>query len=227
MQYLGDYAEDYNDLNFKFNTHKADGTPSVFSGTVCVYKSNEVSPSTEGITLSIDFNSVVGSNNVKIDLSSDAFYEKAKDYQVAVLSGVVDSVTVNGAELASFSIENRFNDKTGYALSPSGIVDVWSYSNRTLTSVDNAFPRGEAVNNLTFLMKSSTNHVSGATGLTVSGVVRKDSGSFAEVTGSISEIAYGLYGIDTISTDEMDAKVVTLRFFATGADDTFIELITI
>ena len=227
MQYLGDYAEDYNDLNFKFNTHKADGTPSTFSGTVCVHKSNEVSSSTAGVTLSINFNSTTGLNNVKLDLSSDAFYEKQKDYQVLVSSGVVDSISVTGTELASFSIENRFNDKTGYALSPSGIVDVWTYNNRTLTSIDNAFPRGEAVNDLTFLMKSSTNHVSGATGLTVSGVVRKDSGSFAEVTGSISEIAYGLYGIDEISSTEMDAKIITLRFFATGADDTFIELITI
>lgn len=227
MQYLGDYTEDYNDINFKFNTHKADGTPSPFSGNVCVYKSNNTSSSTAGITLTINFNSITGLNNVKIDSSSDSFYEKQKDYQVLVSSGVVDSISVTGTELASFSIENRFNDKTGYSLSPSGVVDIWAYSNRTLTSVDNAFPRGEAVNNLTFLMKSSTNHVSGAAGLTVSGVVRKDSGSFAEVTGSISEIAYGLYDIDTISADEMNADIITLRFFATGADDTFIELITI
>ncbi len=133
--------------------------------------------------------------------------------QISLSSGAVTAGTVS--------------DKTGYALSPSGVADVWTYSSRTLTSVDNAFPKGEAVNNLTFLMKSSTNHVSGATGLTVSGVVRKDSGSFAEVTGSISEIAYGLYDIDTISADEMNADIITLRFFATGADDTFIELITI
>jgi hypothetical protein len=108
MQHLGNYVEDYADLNFKFSTQKADGTPiALVDGVVSVYKSNSATQSTEGVTLSADFDSVTGLNNVKIDLSSNAFYEVAKDYSVIITAGTVDGVSVVGAVLASFSIENR------------------------------------------------------------------------------------------------------------------------
>lgn len=112
MQYLGDYAEDYATLNFKFSTHKADGTPATLSGTpaISVYKANGTTQSTAGITLSVDFDSVTGLNNVLIDLSADAFYAVANDYQVVITTGTVDSVSVVGTVLAHFSIENRFNE---------------------------------------------------------------------------------------------------------------------
>lgn len=112
MQYLGDYAEDYATLNFKFSTHKADGTPATLSGTpaISVYKANGTTQSTAGITLTADFDSVTGLNNVLIDLSADAFYAVANDYQVVITTGTVDSVSVIGTVLAHFSIENRFNE---------------------------------------------------------------------------------------------------------------------
>ena len=111
MQYLGDYAEDYATLNFKFSTHKADGTPIALAGTpaISVYKANGTTQSTAGITLSVDFDSVTGLNNVLIDLSADAFYAVASDYQVVITTGTVDSVSVVGTVLAHFSIENRNN----------------------------------------------------------------------------------------------------------------------
>ena len=119
MQYLGDYAEDYATLNFKFSTHKADGTPATLSGTpaISVYKANGTTQSTAGITLSVDFDSVTGLNNVLIDLSADAFYAVASDYQVVITTGTVDSVSVVGTVLAHFSIENRFNEVNVTAIS--------------------------------------------------------------------------------------------------------------
>jgi hypothetical protein len=86
--------------------------------------------------------------------------------------------------------------------------------------------RGIALSNFTFMMKDSSDHVSGMTGLTVSGQIKKDAGAFAAVTGVISEIAYGVYSINTISSLEMTANVITLRFSAVGADDTIIEIVT-
>ena len=128
MQYLGDYAEDYATLNFKFSTHKADGTPIALAGTpaISVYKANGTTQSTAGVTLTTDFDSVTGLNNVLIDLSADAFYAVANDYQVVITTGTVDSVSVVGTVLAHFSIENRFNetvvsDKTGFSLSDAGV----------------------------------------------------------------------------------------------------------
>lgn len=115
MQYLGDYAEDYATLNFKFSTHKADGTPIALAGTpaVSVYKGNGTTQSTAGITLSVDFDGVTGLNNVLIDLSADAFYAPGNDYSVVITTGTVNSVSVVGTVLAHFSIENRYELQTG------------------------------------------------------------------------------------------------------------------
>jgi len=98
MQYLGDYPEDYATLNFKFSTHKADGTPIALAGTpvISVYKANGTTQSTAGITLTVDFDSVTGLNNVLIDLSADAFYAVGNDYSAVITTGTVDSVSVVG-----------------------------------------------------------------------------------------------------------------------------------
>jgi len=112
MKYLGDYAEDYATLNFKFHSRTLAQVPATLSGTpaISVYKANGTTQSTAGITLSVDFDSVTGLNNVLIDLSADAFYAVANDYQVVITTGTVNSVSVVGTVLAHFSIENRFNE---------------------------------------------------------------------------------------------------------------------
>ncbi len=84
--------------------------------------------------------------------------------------------------------------------------------------------RNVALPKFTFLMTDSTNH-NPATGLTVSGSVRKDGGSSASLTDTVTELANGEYEVD-ISATEMDAAVVRLRFTATGADDLVITLLT-
>ena len=148
MQYLGDYAEDYATLNFKFSTHKADGTPIALAGTpaISVYKANGTTQSTAGITLSADFDSVTGLNNVLIDLIADAFYAVANDYQVVITTGTVDSVSVVGTVLAHFSIENRFNetvvsDKTGFSLSDAGVDAIFDRNSSLSISFENLINR--------------------------------------------------------------------------------------
>ena len=148
MQYLGDYAEDYATLNFKFSTHKADGTPIALAGTpaISVYKANGTTKSTAGVTLTTDFDSVTGLNNVLIDLSADAFYAVANDYQVVITTGTVDSVSVVGTVLAHFSIENRFNetvvsDKTGFSLSDAGVDAIFDRNSSLSISFENLINR--------------------------------------------------------------------------------------
>ena len=78
MLQLGDYAEDYADVNFKFVSNASDGTPTTLAGSpvLKVYKSNEDGTEINtGLTLSVDFDGVTGLNNVKIDLNAAAFYE--------------------------------------------------------------------------------------------------------------------------------------------------------
>ena len=80
MSYIGDYAEDFATLNFKFTTVDATGVPTVLAGTpvISVYKANGLTQSTAGITLTVDFDSVVGLNNVLIDVVAQNTIQSTK-----------------------------------------------------------------------------------------------------------------------------------------------------
>ena len=110
MKYLGNLTEDQV-IDFKFSTHKADGTPiTLANGVVKVYKDNATDTEINtGVTLSVDFDGVTGLHNVNIDTSAAAFYAVASDYNVVITVGTVDGVSVVGTVLATFSIENRLN----------------------------------------------------------------------------------------------------------------------
>ena len=113
MKYLGNLTEDQI-IDFKFSTHKADGTPiTLANGAVKVYKGNATDTEINtGVTLSVDFDGVTGLHNVNIDTSAAAFYAVANDYSVVITAGTVDSVSVVGTVLATFSIENRFGSSS-------------------------------------------------------------------------------------------------------------------
>ena len=113
--YLGDFKED-GDIFFKFTTRAfATGIPTTLDGSpvLSVYK-DEGGAATEKTTaeayfdLDVDHDSIAGWNNVRIDLSGDAFFATGADYSVVITTGTVDSVNVFGENLANFSIENRF-----------------------------------------------------------------------------------------------------------------------
>jgi len=128
MSYIGDYAEDYATLNFKFTTVDSDGAPATLtSGVIKVYTGSATgTESTAGITLAADFDGVTGLNNVLIDLSSNAFYATGADYHVVITTGTVDSVSVVGYVVGSFSIENRYMKGTdsAYTGTPPTSADI-------------------------------------------------------------------------------------------------------
>lgn len=107
--YLGDYENDYADLNVKFTTRNASGAPTTLAGTpaVRVYKSNGLAETALGITLTVDFDGRTGLNNVKVDLSSDAFYAPGEDYSIVITAGTVGGNSVVGEVIGNFSIDNR------------------------------------------------------------------------------------------------------------------------
>ena len=106
---LGDFTEDAV-IDFKFHTHKEDGTPITLAGSpaLAVYKSNGVVESTAGITLTVDFDSRTGMHHVRVDTSSNAFYTASNSYQVVITSGTVDGKSVVGYVIAQFSIQDRY-----------------------------------------------------------------------------------------------------------------------
>lgn len=96
-------------IPFKFTTNNTSGAPSTLSAaTVKVYKDSDTgTETTTGVTLTTDFDSITGLNNVAIDTSSDGtFYAAGHDFEVILTAGTVDSTSVN-ATIGSFSILNR------------------------------------------------------------------------------------------------------------------------
>ena len=71
--YLGDYTEDYADLNFKFTTRDTDAAPFTLAGSpvISVYKGNatgtDKTSAESSITRTIDFHGKTGHNPVALD----------------------------------------------------------------------------------------------------------------------------------------------------------------
>jgi len=85
---------------------------------------------------------------------------------------------------------------------------------------------GAAFSDLQFLMVGSSDHYTGKTGLTVTAYVGKDGATFSTVKGSVAEVANGIYQFDA-STGDMSGNVLTFKFSAAGADDTFVTIKTV
>ena len=89
------------------------GTPFTCSGspglTLSVYKDNTTAPVTSGVTLTADFNSVVGLNHFAIDTSvNSTFYSYNSNFDLVLSSGMVDQVSINGMKVGHFSL-NKSN----------------------------------------------------------------------------------------------------------------------
>ena len=118
MTYLGDFKDD-DSLYHKFTTRTFDtGVPATLADTPvlsCYADEGTGTVKTTSETyfdLDVDFNSKTGLNNVRIDLSGDPFFTTGTDYAVVITTGEVDSVSVIGETICTFSIENRANDIT-------------------------------------------------------------------------------------------------------------------
>jgi hypothetical protein len=105
-----------------------DGVPTVFSGSPAVvcYK-NSLTQSTAGITLTVNYDSVTGQNQVIIDTSADtAFYTTNTMFSVVISVGTVGGNTVVGRPVGFFSLEaetiNSVKNSTGSVIGPVGSV---------------------------------------------------------------------------------------------------------
>ncbi len=125
MIYLGDFAADTAQVDFSFNTRKADGTPvALDGGGLAVYKDD----ATTALVLSADCELAAvatGQYNVTVYITQpDSPFVAGSDYKVVLSEGTVDGTSVAGTVLAQFSVENRY---TGSSASGAGAV-TWEYS---------------------------------------------------------------------------------------------------
>lgn len=109
MSYKGDIRLGAT-LEFTFTTRRfSTGVPFTLAGTPSMeaYQVGSSVPITAGITLTVDYSAVTGLNHVSIVASSGNGFATAKDVSIVIAAGTVDSVSVVGETIASFSIENR------------------------------------------------------------------------------------------------------------------------
>lgn len=96
-------------IDIKFTTRQISGAPFTLAGSpvVSAYVGNGTTQITAGITLSVDFDGVTGLNNVRVVASSGNGFATATNVQLVITTGTVNSVSVVGEVIGSFSIEAR------------------------------------------------------------------------------------------------------------------------
>lgn len=111
-QYFGDFSEDAT-VYIPFNTFDSNDPSASVTITnladadIHVHKDGSATQiTTDGATVSIDFDTITGNHIITVDTSASADYTTGSDYLVRIEGTTVDAATIN-AWVGSFSIENR------------------------------------------------------------------------------------------------------------------------
>ncbi len=100
----GDYQDSNQTIYVYFNTVGTDGVAETLSsGAIEIYEDGSTTQITTAETLTASFDSIVGYNQVAIDLN-DSGFETGKTYTVVLSGGTVDSVSVTGRIVGVFSV---------------------------------------------------------------------------------------------------------------------------
>jgi len=97
-------------IDIKFTTRRfTTGVPFTLAGSpvISAYVGNGTTEITAGITLTVDFDGRTGLNNVRVVATSGNGFATATNIQLVITTGTVDSISVVGEVIATFSIEAR------------------------------------------------------------------------------------------------------------------------
>lgn len=96
-------------IDVKFCTVQTTGAPFTLAGSpvISAYVGNSTTQITAGITLTVDFDGVTGLNNVRVVASGGNGFAAATNISLIITTGTVNSVSVVGYEVGSFSIQAR------------------------------------------------------------------------------------------------------------------------
>jgi len=168
------------------------------------------------------------------------------DVQVSVdgaTYGVIDDTTANPSHIGNgvYKIELSATELTGKTTiitlidqtatkeweDQAIVIDTYGHASaeHPYMAVAESPERAVAFSDLPIVMRSSSDHITPTTGLTVAGTVSKDGAAFGAIAGSIAEVGNGTYQADLTAAD-MTADLLILRFTASGADDTFVTIKT-
>ena len=117
MQYLGDFAADTAQVDFSFNTRKADGTPVALDGGLLAVYKDDATTALVLLEAECDLVAVAtGQYNVTVYITQESSpFVAGSDYKVVLSAGTVDGTSVAGTVLAQFSVENRYTEAGGDA----------------------------------------------------------------------------------------------------------------
>ena len=191
-KHLGDY--DASAVIYgKFTTYRpSTGASYTLGGTpaLSVYKDNSTTQSTTGVTLTADFDSVTGLNHFAIDTSADGtFYAAGSFFDIVITTGTVDSVSVTGSVVASFTIRKDSSLKPTTAartldVSAGGEAGVdWANVGSPTTAV-NLSATNIDVDQVVASVSGAVGSVTGAVG-SVTGAVGSVTGAVGSVTGNV------------------------------------------
>lgn len=164
MSWIGDISLGQT-FDTKFCTVQSTGAPTTLAGTPAIscYVGNGTTEITAGITLTADFDSRTGLNNVRVVATVGNGYAQATDNQLVITTGTVNSVSAVGYVVAEFSIQNRSNSLIGSgvgAFPMSGIVDAGTAQSVTGTTIvlrsAAAFADSELVGATVVILSAST-----------------------------------------------------------------------
>ncbi len=157
------------------------------------------------------------------------------------LSGSVGSVTGAVGSVAG-NVDGSTASVTGSVGSVLGGIDTTVGTITTLDALDTAqdtqhtttravvddlaVKKNATFSNFEFLMVLTSDHVTPATGLTVTGQRSINGAAFAGVSGTIAEVSNGIYQFDAVAADT-NGDVITWRFSSATADDTFVTFKTV
>lgn len=173
--------------------------------------------------------SISGTKNTLDDLNDIAATAIVSGGAINTTGGAVDTVTAN--------TDMRGTDNAALATTigtPAGAdvsADIASIKNDTSVVLpdvidDLAIKRNTAFPNFEFLMVLASDGRTPATGLTVTGQRSIDGSAFNSIQGTIAEVSNGIYQLDALASDT-NGDVITWRFSAATADDTFITFKTV
>jgi len=231
------------------------GTPALR-----VYEDVNLAQITAGVTVTVDHDAVVGLNRANIVATSGNGYESGKTYSVVVQAGTVDGTSVVGEVVGTFTIDRGAAlrpttagrtldvaatgeagidlDNTIGTLAAAQIATDALTAAKIATDAINKIARAigiqtnTAFNDIKFLFVAASDHVTPVTGATGTAVTRSiDGGAFGAGTGTLAEIANGIYQYDASAAD-LNGTVIMFRFTATGGtpgapDDRFLLITTV
>jgi hypothetical protein len=197
MSYRGDIRLG-DTIDIKFTTRKfSTGAPFTLAGSpvISAYVGNGTTEITAGITLTVDFDARTGLNNVRVVATSGNGFATATNVDLVITTGTVDSVSVVGETIGSFSIENRS------ALMPTTAARTLDVSAGGEAGVDwaNVGSPTTAVN------LSATNIDVDQIVASVSGAVGSVTGSVGSVTGAVGSVTGAVGSVTGLTASDVGA----------------------